>query len=306
MKLSIVVTTRNRKEDLLNCLDSILKSTFKDFELIIIDDNSTDGTQDLKKADLDFKNIKIIHSQKQLMMVGARNLGARQAQARYILFVDDDNIFTEEAIKRLVCCADKHPHFGIIGTPIYFYSDRKKRFSRQRFNLLTGMTETAVKSDKDLVESDGAPNVFLIKKEVFGQCGYFDSNLIQTFTEPDFVFKAKGYGYKCGICQKATVYHDIKEESWVLRSLGSIFYQKAYCLMRNRTVLVKRYGKFWQRIIYLVFFSWLWPFLYSLVALRYKRFGLIKLYWYGFKDGVVYLLTGKLKNSLPKLLKTQR
>ena len=148
MELSIVITTRNRKKDLLNCLSSILKSSFKGFEIIIIDDCSSDGTKDLRKDSFRFKNIKIIHSKKQLMMVGARNLGAKTAKGKYILFVDDDNIFTKEAIGLLVDCAKKEKDYGIIGLPIYFYKDKRKYLSSQKFNFFTGRTRAVVKTNK--------------------------------------------------------------------------------------------------------------------------------------------------------------
>lgn len=304
MELSIIVTTRNRVKDLRNCLNSISKSSFNNFELIVIDDCSIDETKNLRISDFNFKDFKIVHSKKQLMMVGARNLGAKKAKGKYILFVDDDNIFTKDAIENLFDCAKREKNFGIIGAPIYFYKDKKKYLSSQKFNFFTGRTRAIVNTDKVLIESDGAPNVFLIKKEVFEKCGYFDPLLIQTMTEPDFAFKARQFGFKCGIFQKAVVYHNFHQEGgWLLKSLGINFKQKAYCSMRNRMVLIKRYGNNLQKIIHFLFFSWVWPAIYSILALLYRRYPLIKFYWLGFKDGVVYLLSGRLNKKLPAVLK---
>lgn len=305
MKTSVIVTTRNRKKELLACLDSIIKSQCRDFEIIVIDDCSSDGTEKLKKVDFHFKNIRLIHSLKHLMMVDARNLGAKKARGKYIVFVDDDNVLTKKALAKIIESADKHPKYGIIGAPIYFLTDKKKYFSGQKFNFFTGQTETLIRTRKKFIDSDGTPNFFLVKKEVFGQCGYFDPSLFQTFTEPDFSFKALKAGFRTGICQKVITYHDIKDQKKrTLKSLGNIYYQTSYCLTRNRTVLVARYGKLYHKIIYLLFFSWTWPLFYSLMALKYRQIKLIPLYWAGFKDGLLFLFTGNLSLEYPKLIKS--
>ena len=62
MDLSIVITTRNRKKDLLECIDSIKESDFKniEYELIIVDDASDDGTEKITQEDIVLNNVKII------------------------------------------------------------------------------------------------------------------------------------------------------------------------------------------------------------------------------------------------------
>ncbi len=144
--------------------------------------------------------------------------------------------------------------------------------------------------------------MFLVKKEVFDKTGLFDDSLIQTFTEPDFALNAKRYGYKCYILKKAKTYHNVNDNSLSIRTLGGHFSQKAYCLMRNRTVIIVRYGKWYHKLVYLFLFSWLWPTIYSLLMIGPKRFDLIRLYWMGFVDGLAYMLTGKLNNSLRQTL----
>lgn len=307
MKLSITITTKNRKGDLLKCIESIRKSDFEDYELIIVDDNSSDGTELLEERDFDIEGLKIIHSKEDLMMVGARNLGAKSARGKYSLFIDDDNVVDKEMITQLVKCADKYGKYGIIGPSIYYLNPPKVYFNYQKINLYVGRTISFIaESKKEIIDSDGIPNVFLIKREVFDKCGYFDPELIQTFTEPDFAFRVRRYGFKCGVCQKAKTFHKVGRKDTLSPRILSNWPQKAYCLIRNRTVLVKRYGNFLQKVIYLLFFSWLWPLVYSISTLSSKRYDLIKLYWYGFWDGVVYFSTGRLVNSLPSILDSNR
>lgn len=300
MKLSIVITTRNRIDDLLNCVTSIKISKFfnDDWELIVVDDNSTDGTQKMKIEDLKMKNGFIVHNKTQQMMVRSRNIGINNSTGEYVLFIDDDNIIDGNMIVTLIDFADNNKNYGMIGPSMYYSKNKEKYLDFQKISLSTGKTDGIIdNSDLTICDSDGIPNVFLIRREVFEKCGLFDESLIQTFTEPDFAFNIKRRGYKCGIVKNAKTYHNASD-NLSSRSLGGKFKQKAYCLMRNRSVIVARYGKFYHKIIYIIFFSWFWPLLYSLLVLRDKRTDLIKLYWLGFKDGFIYFFTGSLNNSL--------
>lgn len=297
MLLSIVITTRNRKQYLLDCLESIKKSDLSGikYEILIVDDASNDGTEKLK-----LKDIRIIHNKENLMMVKSRNIGVQKTSGKYILFIDEDNILDSKMIKYLVTFADEHTDYGIIGPSMYYLNSKKKYLDYQTFNFYTGRTMGIVDdSDSFYCDSQGIPNVFLIKREIFNECGYFDENLVQTFTEPDYAFMAKEHGIKCGIVKKAKTFHVISsKDNFSPRALGGMFKQKAYCLMRNRTVMVKRYGTLLQKLVYITFFSWFWPLVYSLLVLKHRRFDLISLYWRGFRDGLIYFFSGKLIFSL--------
>lgn len=308
MDLSIIITTRNRKEDLLRCIESVKNAELSgiDWELIIVDDNSDDGTEKILAENLGIKRCIIIRNQLQQMMVKSRNIGARHSSGKYILFIDDDNVVDSKMIKLLVDFTDNNKNYGIIGPTMHFLNTQKKYLDFQKVNFFSGKTKGMIDvNSKRIFSSDGIPNAFLIKKEVFDKCGYFDEGLIQTFTEPDFAFNAKKFGYECAIIKEAKIYHDVTSQDFLgPRALGGEFNQKAYCLMRNRSVIISRYGKWYQKFVYLVFFSWLWPLIYSLLILRSKKYYLIKFYWIGFRDGIVYFFTKRINNSLPKLIKS--
>lgn len=300
MKLSIVITTRNRKEQLISCVESIKKANFNNQqeELIIIDDNSLDGTEKLDFNFFGAERGKIIHTKENIMMARARNLGAKNSSGRRIIFIDDDNVIDPAMIKELIVAADKDPKIGIVGPAMYYQDTEKKYLNYQRINFFTGKTTSYLDDKKGaLFESDGIPNAFLIKKEVFERCGYFNEELIQTLTEPDFAFNARKFDFKCVAINEAKIFHRISaSEKFQPEDLSGDYPQKAYCLMRNRSYIISQYGKIYHKFIYLLFFSWFWPLAYSLAVARHKRLDLIKFYWQGWWDGIIYALTGKIKN----------
>lgn len=299
-RVSAVITTRNRKAMLLRCVTSLRASTRPPDELIVVDDGSTDGTRELTAADLGFDRCQLIHMPEPVMMVRGRNIGARRSTGSLVLFVDDDNVVEEHMIGRLVDAAKAHPEYGILGPSMFTFAGRRRYLDYQTVNLTTGRTRGRLETgSRAICDSDGVPNVFMIRRAVFEAVGYFDESLLQTFTEPDFAFNARSKGVRCGIVTAAATYHDVPERSSLTpRALGGEFRQKAYCLMRNRTVLVRRYGKIYQKIIYSLFISWFWPLVYSLAMLRYGRLDLVPLYWRGWFDGVVYMAGGPLVNGL--------
>jgi len=292
------------------CIKSVRNSTHKAVELVIVDDNSSDGTEKTTPAVIRrktgyFGKIRVIHNRDgQKMMVKSRNQGARAAKGDLVLFIDDDNEIDRDMIKLLANFASKHPEYGILGPSMYYGNDRLY-MHHQRINLFTGWTQGVMEKDgREYYDTDGVPNVFMIRKEVFKKAGYFDETLVQTFTEPDFSYNALKYGFKSCMLRSAKTIHKVYFREIVMpRGLGGKFEQKAYCLMRNRALIISRYGKWYHKAVYSVFFSWFWPLLYSFLMLRYLRFDLIRIYWTGFADGMIYLLTGRLNNRIKELLK---
>ncbi len=308
-KLSVVITTFNRFKDLKRCMESVFRSNYNNFELVIVDDASTDETRDLTvervcempgfRGDI---HVTVVHNPYNYRMVRSRNTGAQNSHGEYVLFIDDDNIVDSRMLSVLVTFADHNPDCGIMGPSMHYWSDKKKYLDYQKISLLTGKTNGHIDNTAALAcDSDGVPNVFMIRRDVFEKAGYFDEALMQTFTEPDFSFNAAKCGYRSVIVKDAITYHDIPVE-YSPRTLGGEFKSKAYCTIRNRVLIVARYGRWYHKLTYGLIFSWFWALLYSALILRYGRLDLVRLYWYGWRDGLVYLVTGRLVNSLPKLL----
>lgn len=114
MKLSIIVPVYNVKNYLSDCLDSILNQTYRDFEMILVDDGSTDGSGELcdQYAAQD-ERISVIHQKNQGLSV-TRNHGIARAKGEYLMFVDSDDYL----------CAGMHWSFwqsvrtGVIWLPL--------------------------------------------------------------------------------------------------------------------------------------------------------------------------------------------
>lgn len=107
-KVSVIVTTYNRKEYLTETIESILNQTYQDFELIVVDNYSNYDFFGLMKS---FKNEKIIPFQNQNNGIIAvnRNLGIKHSKGEYVAFCDDDDIWYTEKLEKQVDYAKENP-----------------------------------------------------------------------------------------------------------------------------------------------------------------------------------------------------
>jgi len=104
-KVSVVIPTFNRPEHLMQLLDNLTHQIYKNFEVIVVDDGSTDPAVAALFARIESMPIKYplkIVRQENKYLGAARNFGVRQSTGKYVIFVDDDNLLTCEAIGKLV------------------------------------------------------------------------------------------------------------------------------------------------------------------------------------------------------------
>ena len=101
-KVTIIVPIYNMEKYLVDCLESILNQSYRELEIILVDDGSTDNSKNIiekyKKVDT-----RIISAyQKNMGAPAARNLGIDMANGEYIMFFDSDDVLEKDGIKKLV------------------------------------------------------------------------------------------------------------------------------------------------------------------------------------------------------------
>lgn len=100
--ISIIVPTYNRAKEISKSIESVLNQTYKDFELIIIDDGSTDNTQEIIET---YQDIRIRYIKNITPMHGpavARNIGIRESRGEFIAFNDSDDIWYKEKLEKQI------------------------------------------------------------------------------------------------------------------------------------------------------------------------------------------------------------
>lgn len=99
IKLSFIIPTYNSEDFIEDCLNSIFSQTYKNYEIIVIDDCSTDETLNILKK---YNNIKILSTPKNSRQGAARNIGLNNCTGDYVLFVDaDDSLYSNDVLEKL-------------------------------------------------------------------------------------------------------------------------------------------------------------------------------------------------------------
>lgn len=93
VKFSIIIPTYNSANEVVNAIESIKKQSFKDYEIIVVDDCSTDNTAEILNK---IEGIRVVKNQENLKAGGSRNQGLNVAEGEYIIFLDADDYLAEE------------------------------------------------------------------------------------------------------------------------------------------------------------------------------------------------------------------
>lgn len=168
-RVSVIIPTYNRASLLPRALESVFNQTFRDFELIVVDDGSTDATPDVLKR---FNGkIKYIRQENQ-GTAAARNRGIQESQGEYIAFLDSDDYWVPEKLEEQVKVLDAHKNIGIVYARMPIINEKGERVG-------TKPAGVSGKNFKELIEYWGdLPNsTVMTRRECFDKAGLFDTSL---------------------------------------------------------------------------------------------------------------------------------
>lgn len=120
IKVSVVIGTYNHGRYIADCIQSVLNQTYKQFEIIVIDDGSTDNTADVVRPFLD--KITYIH-QKNSGRAASRNAGIRQARYDWVAFLDADDLWDENKLEKQVAAVTAHPEIDLLVTNACWFNE---------------------------------------------------------------------------------------------------------------------------------------------------------------------------------------
>ncbi|MFN2309395.1 MAG: glycosyltransferase family 2 protein [Gammaproteobacteria bacterium] len=120
MKVSVLIPTFNRRDYIVQALESVLAQDYADMEIIVVDDGSTDGTEDVLKPYL--SAIRYIRTPNQGPAL-ARNVGMEAAQGEYIAYLDSDDLYYPFKTRLQAEFLDEHPDVGMVYSDFSAFSD---------------------------------------------------------------------------------------------------------------------------------------------------------------------------------------
>ncbi|MEW5868450.1 MAG: glycosyltransferase family 2 protein [Chloroflexota bacterium] len=243
-KVFIVILNWNQRNDTLECLQSLKQLIYPNFEIVIVDNGSTDDS--VKEFHSNYPNLQIISLSENRGCAGGRNAGLRFAlanEAEYILFLDNDTIVDPEFLTKLVEAGQDDTSVGILGPKIFYYDDPHRIWTagalidwKTGYSTSIGNGELDSEKYRSLREVDFVAGCALLAKaHVFTDIGEFDEDYFIYFEETDWCARARKAGHKILFIPGAVLWH---KESKSLGGASSP--KKLYYLTRNQILFIRK------------------------------------------------------------------
>ena len=182
-KVSVIVATYNRRDYVQEAINSVLEQTYPNFEIIVVDDGSSDDTDKILSKYGTRIHYKYQKNQGESV---ARNQGVASATGEYIAFLDDDDLWLPEKLARQVEILDENPDIGLVATQ-GFLIDQHSNLIPDRYAFpkhSTGLVELP----EIILNSPIGPSSSIVRRSVLAKIGAFDP-LLKYGEDWDFVIR---------------------------------------------------------------------------------------------------------------------
>lgn len=303
MKASVIIPNWNGKNLLKICLNSLKKQTFKNFEIIVVDNGSIDGSIEyLKKWKMENGKWKIILLDKNYGFAKAVNEGIKNALGEYIILINNDTEVEKNCLKFLVEAADKQD-VGFVAAKMLNFYKRDVIDSAGDYIDVVGHANNIGLGEKDSEKFQRSGYVFLVtgggglfKREVFDRVGLFDEDYFAYFEDVDLCLRAQLVGFKGWFEKRAKIYHIHKATSSKIRPFAE------YLQFRNMTMTII---KDFPSSLLKKDFNWLRILLVNLNTIRF--FAKEGLFWQALKvEGYILFNFWKLLKKRARIQKSKK
>lgn len=189
--VSVIIPSLNRASLLKRSIDSVLAQTYQDFEIIVVDDASTDNTEEVVHGIGD-PRIRYFKHERNSGGSAARNTGIREARGKFIAFQDSDDVWLPEKLaKQMTILQDSTSKVGVVYTGFWrFQGDNKEYIPGPEIQVKVG----GIHRELLLGNFVGTPTV-VIKRECFQKTGMFDEDMPRLQDWELFIRVAKYYEF---------------------------------------------------------------------------------------------------------------
>lgn len=277
--VSVIIVNYNGRTFIGECLNSVLQSEYPSFEIVVVDNASTDGSVEFIKK-LTSPRIRLIENKKNLYFTGGSNLGARKARGKKLIFLNSDTVVDKDWMKELVVFTKHHNQY-LVQPEILSYHQKNTIDNVGGRYTFFGFGYGIGRGEKDQGQYDENRQVdyvngtcFMIDKGFFWKLGGFDEWYKFCYEDIDLNLRAKKQEGRSWCCPKSIVYH--KGSLTLKKNISNEFL--LFTIRKNRLrTLIKNFTG-WELFI--------------------RLFGLLSVYLLLI---IQELLTFRLKRTLPTL-----
>lgn len=231
-----MILNYNGGERVLACIHSVLKQSYDDYEVLIVDNASTDGSPELIRGE--FPGIRMITNPRNLGYAGGNNVGIGHTSSEYVVFLNQDADVDGDWLARLIEPLDRDERVALSTSKILMSSDRSKINTCGNVLHFTGFAFC-----RRLGEADDRPSEpelvggvsgcsFAARRSVFEELGRFDPAFFAYLEDADLSWSALLAGFRIAYAHASVVYHDYSPKMTPF---------KYFLLERNRYLVLMKH-----------------------------------------------------------------
>ena len=204
-KVSIIIVNYNGKELLQKCLDSLLKVNYDNFEIILVDNNSTDGTVEFITKN--YPSLIIIKLDSNKGFAEPNNVAAKISKGKYLLFLNNDTVVTPNFISEMVKVMETDKKIAVCQS-LLLKPDGSVDSSGDFIDHLGVVYNSKTKIDEIREVSSAKGASMLVRSDIFEKLDGFDQKFFITFEDVDLCWRSWILGYRVLIIPTSIVYHE--------------------------------------------------------------------------------------------------
>lgn len=213
-RVTVVIPTWNGKHHLELCLPALMQQTYDDFEILVVDNGSQDGSVAWLRSD--WPDVRMIALEENRGFVGGVNAGIVAAQGDLIALLNNDTEAEPTWLENLVAGLERHPEAGMAASKLKLWDDRSRLHAAGDYYTRGGRPGNRGFREKDDGRFDDEEFVFapcaaaaLYRREVFDRIGLFDRRFGSYLEDVDLAWRAQHAGWRCIFVPDAVVYHKV-------------------------------------------------------------------------------------------------
>lgn len=248
-KWAIIILNWNNAKDTLECLQSLEKIQYPHFEVILIDNGSSDHS--LEKIRHQYPDLLIIPHRENLGFAEGNNHGlkaAKERKAEMILLLNNDTVVAPNVLLAFSKAAQEHPKAAVFGAKIYYYDDPATLWyaggevntkTGRCFHVGCGQADIEKKYTQISDTGYACGCALALRESILEKVGFLNPKYFLIWEEIDFCWRIKKAGFSCLFVPQAKVWHKVSS-SFIEGNRGPMW---QYYYFRNRILFLKEHNK---------------------------------------------------------------
>ena len=210
--VTVVIPNWNGERFLPACLESVRRQSFEDFDTVLVDNGSTDGSVALVSQD--FSEVRVLPLGENRGFSAAVNAGIRTSHTEYVALLNNDTETDQGWLEALVRAAEVHPEAGSFASKLVDFNDRRILDGAGDVLRRSGLPYRLGHGEPDCGQYAEAAFVFgacagaaLYRRSMLDEIGLFDEDFFANCEDGDLSFRAQLAGYRCLYVPESVVYH---------------------------------------------------------------------------------------------------